>query len=187
MANIERKRLLARIESLEERLSGRIRKRKSSEEILGEQIAQLEDVLGPGEDEEYFEEEILEGPVEEMDEILDIEALEEAPLDVELEEAPLDVEDELACLSCDEDFATMAADVGIENEITQDSLTEVEDEADSSVSTVEPKSAYMGRMKEASFRLDRVASYLEKHGKVKLAYRIDRLADAVDAQLSNAQ
>jgi len=208
MANTERQRLLSEIASLEKRFGRNARSarsRRSDEDTLNKQIAQLEDVLGPGDEEEYFEEEYFEEevleevledvPLEAMDEdMVDLEAqleeapLEEALLDVELEEAPLNVDDELACLSCDDDEELgLYADTGVENEITQDSLTEVEEEADSSVPTVEPKSAYTARLKEASLRLDRVASYLEKHGKIKMAYRIDKLADAVDIQLSNAQ
>jgi len=43
---------------------------------------------------------------------------------------------------------------------------------------------YASRLKEASHRLDRVSSYLEKKGGkwVKIAYRLDKLADAIDGE-----
>ena len=38
-------------------------------------------------------------------------------------------------------------------------------------------------MKKASERLDRVAEYLEKHGRRELAFRIDKIADALDSRI----
>lgn len=77
---------------------------------------------------------------------------------------------------------------GIEDEITQDSLDEVEEEVGADDIATEDTtkdvvaSDYIGRLNEASARLDRVAAYLEKGGQTKLAYRIDRLADALDSE-----
>jgi hypothetical protein len=44
--------------------------------------------------------------------------------------------------------------------------------------------ANSGRIKEACRRLDRVASSLEKRGKVDLAYRVDKISDALESQLN---
>jgi hypothetical protein len=44
--------------------------------------------------------------------------------------------------------------------------------------------ANSGRIKEACKRLDRVASSLEKRGKVDLAYRVDKISDALESQLN---
>lgn len=45
------------------------------------------------------------------------------------------------------------------------------------------KMKYASIIKQATARLDRVASYLEKHGKKSLAFRIDRVSDALEAKL----
>ena len=87
---------------------------------------------------------------------------------------------------------------GIEDEITQDKFSEVEGEehgeelatADSMEEVgrqVGRKSVasdeYVARMKMASERLDKVAGYLEKHGRRELAFRIDKIADAIDSRI----
>jgi hypothetical protein len=38
-------------------------------------------------------------------------------------------------------------------------------------------------LKSASARLDKVAEYLEKNGRRELAFRIDKIADAIDAKV----
>ena len=84
---------------------------------------------------------------------------------------------------------------GIEEEITTDKFSEVErvthgeELADaSSVSGVAPtESEYVARLKQASVRLDKVAEYLEKNGRRALAYRIDKVADAIDAQIKGGK
>jgi hypothetical protein len=105
------------------------------------------------------------------------------------------ISDEL--LSDDDDFGGMAAFMasetapGIEDEITQDRLSEVEDEVgaeniptEDSTKDVVASQAYAARLAEASARLDRVASFVEKQGNKRLAYRLDRLADIVDSERS---
>ena len=115
--------------------------------------------------------------------------VEDESLEAQFDLPPLD-EDVDACMGCtgsdDDDSseevpAVTAAEV--EEEITQDKFTEVEDEVDAEVPTEEIKNARLRNLKEASARLDRVANYLEKHGRKALAYRIDKLADAVDAEI----
>lgn len=81
---------------------------------------------------------------------------------------------------------------GIEDECTQDRLTAVEElehgtELATDPSTRESVASYVGRLKKASARLDRVATYLEKHGKKTLAYRIDRIADAIDQKIETVE
>jgi hypothetical protein len=115
--------------------------------------------------------------------------------DMEFEEEIDPISDEL--LSEDDDFGGMAAFMasetapGIEDEITQDFLDEVEEEVGAdNISTedttkdVVASEGYAARLAEASARLDRVASFVEKQGQVKLAYRLDRLADILDAERS---
>lgn len=86
---------------------------------------------------------------------------------------------------------------GIEEEITQDKFSEVEKEMHgdelASAESMEAVGRQVGRgatasevvarLKKASARLDRVADYLEKHGRRQLAFRIDKIADAIDARI----
>jgi hypothetical protein len=78
---------------------------------------------------------------------------------------------------------------GVEDEITQDYLSEVQEEehgeeltTDDSMNDAATASDddEVVRFKRASARLDRVAQYLEKHGEMRLALRIDQIADAID-------
>jgi len=79
---------------------------------------------------------------------------------------------------------------GIEDEINQDSLDDVLEERKDPASIVTDMSMldaaptnYVARLKSASARLDKVAAYLEQQGKKKLAFRIDKIADAIDARI----
>lgn len=81
---------------------------------------------------------------------------------------------------------------GVEDEITQDYLDEMLEETSSTVETtgdsmldVAP-TEYVARLVRASARLDRVATYLERQGRVNLATRIDAIADAIDARAKKA-
>lgn len=76
---------------------------------------------------------------------------------------------------------------GVEERITQDFLSEMQGITHGEQLTTAPsmldvaRKAYVARMRAASARLDRVAEYLEKQGKVETAYKVDRLADEIDA------
>jgi len=176
---IGREAILAEIGRLEGMLSLRGAERKSSEDLVEE--VDLNTDMGEGAKE-------AASRCGDFDDIV--------PLDVDSDEGLLeDVLDDVdfeggadvldAC-------GTVASEMepGIEDEITQDSFDEVEEElgADDIATEDTTKdvvaSEYVGRLSEASSRLDRVASYLEKNGQVKLAFRIDRLADALDAERS---
>jgi hypothetical protein len=115
------------------------------------------------------------------------------PVEVESDDMMVDVMDDGFGTDMDEVMSAFTASEtkpGIEDEITQDSLDEVAEEVgaddiateDATIDVV--SSSYVGRLTEASRRLDRVASYLEKTGQVKLAFRVDRLADALDSERS---
>ena len=96
----------------------------------------------------------------------------------------------------DSEFGMFASEAkpGIEDEITQDSLQEVEEEAHGTELTTgnsmldvaptkrQAAKEYVARLVKASTRLDRVASYLEKQGRIELAGRIDKIADAIDVR-----
>lgn len=87
---------------------------------------------------------------------------------------------------------------GIEEQITQDKFSEVESErhgeelasADSmlavgrEVGRKTVASDSVARLMKASERLDKVAAYLEKHGRNNLAFKIDKIADAIDAKIN---
>ena len=94
-----------------------------------------------------------------------------------------------------------AADEGVEDTISQpfaevENLEDVEDETESSkegdvLPVAEKKKrkasedrAYFSRLREASWRLDRVSNVLEKKGGnwKRLAFRLDQLADTIDSE-----
>jgi hypothetical protein len=96
--------------------------------------------------------------------------------------------------------ASLADPNGIEEEITQDRFSEVESErhgeelasADSMLEVgrevgrkpVASAKEYVARLMQASDRLDKVAEYLEKNGRRSLAFKIDRISDAIDARIN---
>lgn len=91
----------------------------------------------------------------------------------------------------DEKKASIVDPNGVEEEITQDRFTEVEDlEHGTELSTgdsmldVAP-TEFVARMKNASSRLDAVADYLEKTGRTAMALRIDKIADAIDSRIAS--
>jgi len=107
-----------------------------------------------------------------------------------------DKEDEKKAAEADkEDDGKKASEVdpdGIEEQITQDRFTEVEKITHGTELTTGPsmgavaptRSEYVARLKSASVRLDKVAEYLEKHGRRELAFRIDKIADAIDEKIN---
>jgi hypothetical protein len=92
----------------------------------------------------------------------------------------------------DETMTASETEKGIEDEITQDKFHEMEDISETtktsgpSMLSVAP-TGYTARLMQASERLDKVAAYLEKNGQTKLAYRLDRVADAIDAHLKQSK
>jgi hypothetical protein len=86
-------------------------------------------------------------------------------------------------------------DTGIEDEITTDKYRELqrlqhgtELTTDTMMLQVAPtESEYKETLKLASARLDRVANYLEKHGYRALAFRVDKIADAIDAKIKEGK
>jgi hypothetical protein len=82
---------------------------------------------------------------------------------------------------------------GIEEQITQDKFHAVEDlehgtELATDKTTLEAApTGYVANLKQASERLDKVAAYLEKHGRVKEAFRIDKIADAIDQRIATIE
>jgi hypothetical protein len=142
-----------------------------------------------------------------MDEDLDLDEV-DMDEDLDLDEVGMDEVgmDEVGMdedLDLDEDFCTgpkfgSETKPGVEDEITQDYLSEAEGEAhgdemttDDSMIDAAPTGhvasrEYASRLKRASARLDRVAEYLEANGRKPLARRIDRISDAIDARSKKA-
>jgi len=103
--------------------------------------------------------------------------------------------DEKKAAEAEEDDGKKASEVdpdGIEEQITQDRFTEVEKITHGTELTTGPsmgavaptRSEYVARLKSASVRLDKVAEYLERHGRRELAFRIDKIADAIDEKIN---
>jgi hypothetical protein len=92
----------------------------------------------------------------------------------------------------DEKTASLVDPNGVEEQITLDRFTEVEDlEHGTELSDGLPldvaPTGYVARLKNASTRLDAVANYLEKTGRAKMALRIDKVADSIDARLASIE
>ena len=143
------------------------------------------------------EEPIMEVPVEEigmyMDEDMD-EPVEEMGMDMYMDEPIEDMVEEVGCRAS---RRSSEEDPDIEDEITQDYLDAVlglrrgegQLVTAPSMRDVAPKASgeYVKRLKRASARLDRVATYLEENGRKKLALRIDTIADAIDARIKGGR
>jgi hypothetical protein len=89
--------------------------------------------------------------------------------------------------------ASLVDPKGVEEEITQDYLTEVEDlehgtelATDDSMLDAAP-TGYVAKMRSASARLDAVANYLEKTGRKQMAHQIDKIADAIDQKIASVE
>ena len=91
----------------------------------------------------------------------------------------------------DEKTASLTDPNGVEEQITQKRFTEVEDLEHGTELTTEDSTldaaptGYVARLKQASARLDVVATYLEKSGRKELAFRVDKIADAIDQRLNS--
>ena len=109
----------------------------------------------------------------------------------------LDLDDGLDAVDEEEVVFASETKPGIEDEITQDYLDDVleEEKPDDDIVTDETmldttstgyvgsRKAFIARLKSASGRLDKVAEYLEEQGNDELAFRIDKMADQVDARI----
>lgn len=112
----------------------------------------------------------------------------------EVVEPAMDADEEAYC----GDYGMNASETrpGVEDRITQDYLSDVQGEehgeelaTDGSMLDAAPtgykaSEEYVSHLKSASARLDRVANYLQKHGRVELATRIDRIADVIDSNIN---
>lgn len=150
----------------------------SEMEKMASRIASLERRLAQvAGDEENKDEEVKEEKTASQRDLLasEIQALEEK----------LDEEDK------DEGkTASLVDPKGVEEDITQKYLTEVEKlehgtelATDASMLKAAP-TGYVARMKSASARLDAVANYLEKTGRKAMALRIDKIADQIDSRIA---
>ena len=104
----------------------------------------------------------------------------------------MDDEEDMDYMDDDMDYMRASEEEsGVEDEITQDYLGDVleTEKTPSSVTTDDSITnvAYTARLKKASARLDRIADYLEQHGKTKMAYKIDKIADAIDARIKKEE
>jgi len=155
-------------------------RRKIRRKSFDEEVRSLEKLLGQYDDELMEEGEIDEVLTQDdlMDEEVDVED-DFIFVDDDVVEEDEDFDLELESMYSSED------EPGVEDEITQDYLDEVEKEEgkDKKVPTEDSvKEAKVSKFKEASRRLDRVASYFEKSGRKDLALRIDKLSSALDKE-----
>lgn len=187
MAQVGKKMLLAEISRLEGLLSGNRRAEEVKDETACKAKKSSEDLV----DDLGIDKDMGDGaPVAGIDD-LDLDFGEEPTFDsfdVDFESDP--VSDELLGdydgIGVMDSFVASETESGIEDEISQDSLSEVQSEvgADNIPTNESTKDvvAYDARLAEASARLDRVASYVEKQGDKRLAFRLDRMADMIDQE-----
>lgn len=112
------------------------------------------------------------------------------------EEVPGDDMDEMSYMDMDDDMDDDMAYMEYmsedsEDQIDQDYLDDVvkEEKNPADVTTNDSMldaapTGYVARLMSASRRLDRVADELEKQGNKKMAFRIDKIADAIDARIA---
>ena len=162
---------------------------------LEQQLAADEGEKDDGDKKEASERETLAAEIEALEHKLQAENGEELP--------PVTVEDVLVETAAektgsddedkDDKTASLVDPNGVEEQITQKYLTEVEDlehgtelATGDSMLDVAP-TEYVARLKNASSRLDRVAEYLEKTGRQQMALRIDQIADAIDQRVAKVE
>lgn len=174
-----RRSLLSEIDELETLISNRDKTRARDDD--GDVRAEIEELEGRlSQDEDIF---VDDEPLPEEEPALMDEVVDDLDAQDELEDEMAQIKELEGCL-----MTSSEEKKDVEDDITQDSLTEVEDEAGSKVDT-EPDTksvvSFESRIDEATKRLDRVATYLEKQGRKDLALKIDKLSDALDAQREN--
>jgi hypothetical protein len=166
------------IDKMAARIAAVVRESLAAEEPKDEKVEDK------GEKKEACERDMLSAEITALEKRLmatDIKAADEKPADEKKDEKPAE----------EAKKASLSDPNGVEEKITQKSLTEVEDlehgtelATGDSVLDVAP-TGYVARMKSASARLDAVAAYMEKTGRTAMAERIDRIADAIDARVAS--
>jgi len=111
---------------------------------------------------------------DDLDELIDEEIAESLEVDDDFDFSASDDEDEDIEIEASDDDED---DEDIEIEASDD---EEDDDDEDDEDDAEERTAML---RSASRRLDRVANYLERQGRVDLAARIDTVADAVDARI----
>lgn len=175
------------IEAMEAKLSGRDKSRQGGEtpeEAVSTALDNLKQAVkaacGPA---------YMTYMDEDMDEVMDdaVEVSMEDDMDY------MDDEDDMEYMTYMDEDEMVAAEEGVEEDITQEYLSDVLEEErdpatiDTDESMQEVAASYVARLKSASVRLDRVANYLEQQGRKKLAFRIDKIADAIDARIQKEE
>jgi hypothetical protein len=201
------------IASLEAKLnkpSRKARSKKSSEDDILEALGGLEDLVKQAcgesfmddmdyEDVEISEMGYMDEDMSEMD-YMDDDYSEMGYMDEDMDDSEMGYMDYMDEDMDFEEDVVLAEDgpvsthppvqPGAEEDITQDYLDDVLEEEKSPSSIVTEPSiqdaapgGYVANLKRASARLDRVSEYCEQQGAVKLAYRIDQIADAIDTRI----
>lgn len=190
--------LMQEITAFEKQLEGAGSHRSAEESVPSEDAKLATDIAEV--------EQILAGLNGYMDENGDVGMVEEqgtAYMDLDLTSDDLldDDYDEPAMIAAP--VASEANPSGIEEEITDDRFSEVERllgdtgivDAEHTFDVAPTDLNHTAGMKEASTRLDNLASYIEdqvvNHGEnkewMKVAYRIDKMADGIDARINAEQ
>ena len=74
---------------------------------------------------------------------------------------------------------------GVEEDISQDYLSDVQGERHGEeLATAGSVRECVARLVRAKKRLDRLADYLEKNGRKRMAFKVDQVSDAIDARIA---
>ena len=188
-----------RIAALELRV-GVEAKTSDSKPTLAAEIEDLERRMEamPMDDAMFMDEESVDEPgmMYMDDELAEEVAVIEPPEAEEMVEMTMDdvAVDEMGCAQASDEKESSLTRPGIEDQIIQDYLDSVAElrpgaaelETAPSMLSVAP-TEYTARLKKASARLDHVAAYLEKNGRIELAFRIDKISDAIEARIKGGQ
>jgi hypothetical protein len=171
-------------------------------ETLASAIEALEKQLSADDDEDDEDDDVVEAKkgADEKDEKAEEKKAEDKPAEEKKDEkkageVPPEFKEQQQKMKDKAEKKASEVSPGIEDESTTDKFREVERlqhgtelATDTGMLQVAPtRSEYQARLKLASARLDNVAEYLERHGRRELAFRIDKIADAIDVKVNGGK
>jgi hypothetical protein len=151
---------------------------EAQDEKEEEKKAQMEDLYL--DDSADLDEEMFDGDLD--DDFLGCTAAEEEEESEECEEEESEESEEKEAKKSSEEEKGVEDTIKMPFQEVSEEVGANDGELPNEVVTKQTKSDYVARLVEASTRLDRVAEYLEKHGKTAAALRIDKISDALDAE-----
>jgi hypothetical protein len=87
----------------------------------------------------------------------------------------------------EDEFMAGEYETDIDDEISQDYLDDVEEAAGVTLQTTDIRNANARKYKGAVKKLEAIATHLEKHGRKKVAYRLDQICDRIDSEIRKSR